>query len=161
MATYMIDGRLTADAVIKANTEGKESMRFSIAWNRKNKDAHFYNCSMTGDRATKLLPYMKKGKYVIIVGEPDWYDYNGKTYEVIRADKINFVSEARQESDDLKSPISASGESKWGFTYPYTENGHTFHNDDEYDKYQWEGIAPENGPESFSDSDFTDIPFDL
>lgn len=158
MATYHIDGRLTADAVMKSNTEGKESMRFSVAWNRKGKDAHFYNCSMTGERANKLLPYMRKGKYVIIVGEPDWYDYNGKTYEVIRVDKISFVSEQRKDEDELRNSPSASGESKWGLTYPYTEDGHTFNNDDEYDRYVWDKQSPsnssENGPESFEDIPF-------
>ena len=97
MATYMIDGRLTRDSELKTTKDGKSFLKFSIAWNRKGKDAHFYDCSMFGERGSKLLPYLKKGKYVICVGEPDWSEYNGKTYETIVVDKLNFVGGRDEE----------------------------------------------------------------
>ena len=146
MATYMIDGRLTADAVMKASSEGKEFMTFSIAWNLgKDKGVHYYACTMRGsDRTTKLLPYMRRGKYLVIVGEPYWREYNGKTYEYIQVEKLNFAG------GDAEPKVENNPEHK-----PFQCDGKYFDTKEEVDAYKREhGL---NGPESFEE--FDDIPF--
>ena len=155
MATYMIDGRLTNDAEMKGTSNGREFMTFNVAWNYgKDKKTHYYSCTMDGsNRTSKILPYMRKGKYVIVTGEPYWTEYNGKTYEYIRAMNISFVGgESEKKTEDAG----------WGHTYPYTENGLTFQNEQEYDKYMWDGTKPSQSPSQSKQDDFddlADIPF--
>lgn len=141
MATYMIDGRLTKDAEIVSTKKG-DMLRFSIAWNR-NKGVHYYNCSMFSERGTKLLPYMKKGKYLIIVGEPDWNDYNGKTYETIIVDKLNFVGGRSEETPQQSGPFTDA-------------TGKTYESEQAFNDSLAAEAFGNRGPESFDDSD---IPF--
>lgn len=150
MATYFIDGRLTNDAEMKASRDGNEFMTFSIAWNYgKDKKVHYYACTMRGsERTTKLLPYMRRGKYLVIVGEPYWSEYNGKTYEYIQVEKLNF---AGGEADS--KPVNRNPENK-----PYECDGKYFDTREEVDEYK--RSKGENGPESFED-DMLDIPFDF
>ena len=140
MATYMIDGRLTRDAEITKNvtTEGDKSVvRFSIAWNRK-KGTHFYECAIFGKRAVNIYPFLKKGKYVLCVGEPDWSEYNGKTYETIIIDKLNFVGGSENPNPEGK---------------PYQYNGKYFSTKDELEVYK------ASNPSTSNDTDDFDIPF--
>lgn len=121
MATYFIDGRLTRDAEMKSTKDGKSFCRFSIAWNRGDKKpVHYYNCTMNGERASKLIPYLKQGKYVVVVGEPDWNEWEGKTYETIRVDKLTFVGNSTD-----------TGNHK-----PYEYNGQGFSTREELDAYK-------------------------
>lgn len=153
MATYFIDGRLTRDAEMKSNSDGRCYYSFAIAWNRgKNKPAHFYNCTMDEKRGTKIAPYLKKGKYVIVVGEPDWYEYDGKTYETIRVDKLTLAG----SSSDERPIDSPNPEGK-----PYEMDGKYFDTREELDAYKEQVFGAKSpdgmkGPETFDDFD---IPF--
>ena len=134
MATYFIDGRLTRDAEMKSTKRGDSFCRFSIAWNRGDrKPVHYYNCTMNADRAERLYPYLKQGKYVVVVGEPDWNEYNGKTYETIRVDKLSFAGNAE-----------SSGK-------PYEYDGQGFSTREELDEYKKE--HPVQASETFDDDD--------
>lgn len=104
MATYIIDGRLTRDAEVKTFNDGTPIAKFRIAWNRPKKETHFYDCSIIGDRANKLAQYLTKGKAVVVVGEPDWREYEGKIYETINVDRVSFFSE-KESSVQQKDPV--------------------------------------------------------
>jgi len=149
MATYMIDGRLTNDAVMKAGKSGKEFMTFSIAWNMKNKQVHYYSCTMSGtDRTAKLMPYMRRGKYIIAVGEPYWTEYNGKTYEYIQVDKLSFVGESSEhQSQRQDNPDHL----------PYQCDGKYFATEKELNEYKRSMGYAVNGPEDWPIDD--EIPF--
>ena len=137
MATYMIDGRLTRDAEMKNTTDKRTFLRFSVAWNRK-KGVHYYDCAVFGERATKLYPYLKMGRYVIVTGEPDWNEYNGKTYETIMVDKISFVG-----GENAEQPKG----------YPFSYDGKGFRTKEELDAYK----ASKGMPSEVVDD--LDIPF--
>lgn len=148
MATYIIDGRLTRDAEMKSTKEGKQFAKFSVAWNRgEKKPTHFYSCTLGGEKATKLLTYLTKGKYVIITGEPDWYEYEGKTLETIRVDKLTFAGGSSEPS------VNTSQNNPEG--KPYTRDGKFFDTKEELDAYI-KSTQSSSGPEDFDDSD---IPF--
>ena len=144
MATYFIDGRLTRNAEMKSTKDGKQFAKFSIAWNRgEKKPTHFYNCTLGGEKASKLLPYLTQGKYVIITGEPDWYEYEGKTLETIRVEKLTFAGGSSEPSK--KNP-----EGK-----PYEKDGKYFDTREELEAYI-KSTQTGGGPEEFDDAD---IPF--
>jgi len=140
MATYFIDGRMTMDAEIKSSKDGKCYYKFGIAWNRGKKPTHYYTCTLDNERGQKLAPYLKKGRYLIITGEPDWYDYEGKTYEVIRVEKLTFAGGSEEKKPENPEHL------------PYQVGDKFFSTREEMEKYK----ASINAPENFDDSD---IPF--
>ena len=149
MALYIIDGRLTHDAEQKVFNNGKSVVRFGIAWNMVDGSVHYYDCSLFGERGQKLLPYLKRGKYVLVSGEPSWRDYNGKTYETINVDKLTFIGNKEEGVQAPKAPATPS--------YPQQFNGKEMHSEDEFEQELWDSTDPKTkGPEAFDDSD---IPF--
>ena len=151
MATYIIDGRLTRDAEVRTTKDGREFVKFSVAWNRGNKKPpHYYDCTMNGDKASAILPYLTKGKYITASGEPDWNEYNNKVYETLRVDRINFIS------------LGKSNESDNPDAKPYECDGKYFSTREEVEAYKEQTFgSSDDGPESFDDSDFDEdsIPF--
>ena len=72
MNIVTIVGRLTRDAELKSVGSGTALSTFSIAVNRHYRDqeeASFFDVRFWGDYATKLSPYLEKGKQVIVTGE--------------------------------------------------------------------------------------------
>lgn len=138
MATYLFDGRLTKDGEIKSTQNGKSFLKFSVAYNTPKKLTHFYDCALFGERGEKLLPFMKKGKYVVVTGEPDWREYNGVIYESILVDRLSFAGGREETNPDNK---------------PYQCDGKYFDTREEVEKYK---SSKGDGPEYFDDSD---IPF--
>lgn len=142
MATYFIDGRMTADAEAKSTKDGKHYYKLVIAWNRgKNKPAHFYTCTLDNDRGQKLITHLRKGTYLVITGEPDWYEYEKKTYEVIRIEKLSFAGGSEEKKQDNPERL------------PYKEGDKYFATRQELEEYQ-KSIGKAKEP--FDDSD---IPF--
>ncbi len=149
MAIYIIDGRLTNDAEQKTAGNGTSLVRFSVAWNRPDKSVHYYDCVIFGERGQKLLPYLKRGKYVLVNGEPSWREYNGKTYETINVDKLTFIGNKEDAQPSSQNPS--------GNTYPTQFNGKQINSEEEYENELWESTDPnKKGPETFDDGD---IPF--
>ena len=66
---------------VKTLASGKAVLRFSLAcsigWGEK-KDTQWLECSIFGDRATKLCQFITKGKPLMIHGEPKVRQYTSK-----------------------------------------------------------------------------------
>lgn len=78
MNLITIAGRLGSEAVLKSLPSGKEVVNFSVAVDigrGENKQTLWVDCSLWGDRAQKLGPYLTKGKQVALAG-----DFNLRTY---------------------------------------------------------------------------------
>lgn len=94
----ILGGRLTADAELKQTPQGVSVTTFSIAVNRRGKDAQtdFINCQAWRQTAETICKYFKKGSSICISGQiqvRSWTDQQGnKRYatEVI-ADEVYFV----------------------------------------------------------------------
>lgn len=158
MIAYTITGRLTRDAEMKTNTKGWTAQKFTIAVNLEDKTSKFYTCYWGGERANRLSDFLTKGRMVMVIGTPKWTEYNGKTYENIYVEHFEFVgngkSDERKDEPKYESDKGYDYNNKYGHTYPYTQDGITFQNEDEYDKYLWDGTKPgseQKGPESFND----------
>ena len=105
----ILGGRLTADAELKQTPQGVSVTTFSIAVNRRGKEAQtdFINCQAWRQTAETICKYFKKGSSICISGQiqvRSWTDQQGnKRYatEVI-ADEVYFV--------DSKADGQAQGE---------------------------------------------------
>lgn len=94
----ILGGRLTADPELKQTPQGVAVTTFSIAVNRRGKDAQtdFINCQAWRQTAETICKYFKKGSSICISGQiqvRSWTDQQGnKRYatEVI-ADEVYFV----------------------------------------------------------------------
>lgn len=94
----ILGGRLTADAELKQTPQGVSVTTFSIAVNRRGKDAttDFINCQAWRQTAETICKYFKKGSSICISGQiqvRSWQDQQGnKRYatEVV-ADEVYFV----------------------------------------------------------------------
>lgn len=114
----IIGGRLTADVELKQTQSGISVCAFSIAVNRKGKDAQtdFLDVVAWRQTAEFISRYFKKGSSICIVGtlqKREWTDKNGqKRYatEVI-AEEASFVdskSDGSSADSDANIPADAN-----------------------------------------------------
>lgn len=94
----ILGGRLTADAELKQTPQGVSVTTFSIAVNRRGKEAQtdFINCNAWRQTAETICKYFKKGSSICISGQiqvRSWQDQQGnKRYATeIVADEVYFV----------------------------------------------------------------------
>lgn len=125
-------GNLTADPEIRQTNSGMKVCTFSIAVNRRGKDAgcDFINIVAWKEKAEFVAQWFKKGKPILVCGQlqqKTWTDKNGQKrydYEVL-ADEVTFVAaaetEAKPESAGVPDPRS------WGNApNPYTTGSTDF-----------------------------------
>lgn len=106
----IIGGRLTADVELKTTTSGLSVCAFSVAVNRKGKDAQtdFIDVVAWRQTAEFISKYFRKGSSICIVGslqKREWTDKNGqKRYatEVI-AEEASFV-DSKNDSASAETP---------------------------------------------------------
>lgn len=85
MQKLLVIGNLGVDAEVK-NANGKEFISFKVADTSKFTDQKgnvsetttWINCAMTGDKDTKVLPYLKKGVKVYVEGRPSYRLYSSE-----------------------------------------------------------------------------------
>ena len=107
-------GNLTADPELRQTQGGTKVCSFSIAVNRRGKDAgcDFINVVAWKERAEFVTKWFKKGKPILVCGQLQqrkWTDKQGNTryeYEVI-ADELSFVAGA-DDAQTAKTEPSAS-----------------------------------------------------
>lgn len=93
MNKVILSGRLTADPVI---TEGEKTVaRFSIAVDKWNGEAEFFNVTAFAKTAEFVEKYIKKGTKIYICGRltaDKWTDKTGKNVTSVKviADEVEF-----------------------------------------------------------------------
>ena len=110
----ILGGRLTADPELKETPQGVSVTTFSMAVNRRGKDAQtdFINCVAWRQTAEFICKFFKKGSSICISGSiqvRSWDDNNGnKRYatEVI-ADEAFFVDSKADASSDNAPAFNA------------------------------------------------------
>ena len=114
MNNVSLVGRLTRDPEIKATNSGSSYARFSIAVDRRGKDAgtDFINIVAFGKTSEFIERYFRKGQRIGINGRIQTGSYEGKdgkkvyTFDVI-AENVEFV-ESRSASASA-TPANADG----------------------------------------------------
>lgn len=126
----ILGGRLTADIEQKATPNGVAVAQFTIAINRKGKDAQtdFINCVAWRGTAEFASKYFRKGSSICVVGTIQtrtWTDKDGgKRYATeVNVDEVQFV--------DSKSDNESAGATSVGYVpEAYTSPTPSFDDDD-------------------------------
>ena len=91
--------RIGKDAVIR-NAGSKPVAGFSAAfdsgWGDK-KQAVWLDCSLWGDRATKLAPFLTKGSQVLVEGDLGTREYEGKTYLTLNVSEVKLTGKPQDK----------------------------------------------------------------
>ena len=107
---YMI-GNVTHTPELKNTPNGVPVCSFSVAVNRRDKDALFYRVTAWRGLGETCAKYLQKGKKVAVIGELDLRTYTGrdgmeKTALEVTASDIEFLS---PRSDDQQPPQQQQG----------------------------------------------------
>ena len=80
MNSITITGNLTRDAELRSMNDGTAVLSFAVGDNQQGRDkkAIFWRSSLFGKRAEALVPYLKKGQQVTIVGSVTEREYTDK-----------------------------------------------------------------------------------
>lgn len=139
MIIVEIAGRLGKDAESRFTPSGQKVTTLTVATNvRKSgkEETVWWRVTIWGDRFDKLMPYLKKGSAVIVVGEmgkPDiWTDKEGRpqvslelTAEIIRFNPFGSSEKSSQEQGTQSS--QSQGNSFGGDNGGQSEYGATAH----------------------------------
>ena len=83
--TISISGNLVSDAQIKGVQQSKDDIlevcKFRIASNHRKDTVLFVNCTIFGAYALKMVPYLTKGKKVIVTGRLEISTYKNESAE--------------------------------------------------------------------------------
>lgn len=87
----ILGGRLTADPELRQTPQGVSVTTFSIAVNRKGKDAQvdFINCQAWRQTAEFITKFYKKGSPICVVGAIQQRSYTDKNNEKRYAYEVN------------------------------------------------------------------------
>lgn len=108
----VIIGRATKDVEIRKTQSGKSVVQFTLAVNRRGKDAgaDFINCVAWEKTADVLAQYCHKGDRIGIVGRISTRSYDDKTtgkktfVTEIMVDQFEFLSEPKKEEPKQEQP---------------------------------------------------------
>lgn len=103
-----VTGRVGSDAVLKTLPSGKQLMEVSIANNIGYGDyakTLWFKCKMFGDRAAKIVQYIKKGNLLAVTGELSTNSWTGKdgtahTDLEINISNVSFLASPKQEKPE-------------------------------------------------------------
>ena len=113
-ADFKIMGRLTKTPDYRAYAQDKFLCHISVAVNKKNEDASFYNITAFGKTADFLHQYFDKGQMVYVEGKlkQKTYEKDGKkltTYD-FTADKADFCGDGkvREQNQQVQQAVQTA-----------------------------------------------------
>ena len=112
----ILGGRLTADVELKATPNGVAVCQFTIATNRRGKDAQtdFINCVAWRQTAEFVSRYFAKGSSICIVGtiqKRTYKDKDGNNRSIVEviADEALFVDSKSDAGQAEQTPTFSTG----------------------------------------------------
>ena len=102
MMNLNIVGRLGADPVL-GDANGTPVLNMSVAcdgWDPKarEKSTTWVRVAYFGSRGEKIAPFLAKGSWVSVSGEPRLTEYKGKTYLELSAHQVSLVGNKPAET---------------------------------------------------------------
>lgn len=114
MVNVNVNGRLGADAELRTTKGGEQYVTFRMAtneFNRKTKENETIWMSVTffGKRALTLLPHLKKGSSINVMGEErvSLFKMTSGEYTIIRdvfADRVEFIGSGNNRTESSPTP---------------------------------------------------------
>ena len=111
MNLLVVAGNIGSDAVLRMTKAGKPVCGFSVAMDSgwgDNKKTNWVKCSIWGDRAEKLAPYLLKGGKVTVSGELSTSEWTNKDGELKTDLQLNVREVTLQGSAGEHKPAQAS-----------------------------------------------------
>jgi len=108
-ANVTIAGHLGSDPELGSTAKGTDACKFSVAVNTgfgDNKKTTWYSVRVYGKRAASAAEHLSKGSAVLINGEPELNEYNGKTYLNVTANSWSFAG-GKPQAAPKSAPSSA------------------------------------------------------
>ena len=117
MNKLYIIGNVTHTPELKNTPNGVPVCSFSVAVNRRDKDALFYRVTAWRGLGETCAKYLQKGKKVAVIGELDLRTYTGrdgmeKTALEVTASDIEFLSPRSDDQQPQQQPQEPAPE--WG-----------------------------------------------
>lgn len=94
MKTIFIAGNIGKDAEVRRTQDGTPIASFSVAVEDRagrDKSTVWFDVSIWGARGEKLAPYITKGGKIAVTGDFGQREYQGKTYNTVRADQVTLM----------------------------------------------------------------------
>ena len=111
MNVFNAIGRVGKDAIVRYTQSGKAVAGWSLAvddgWGQ-NKQTVWLDCSLWGDRAEKLAPYITKGAQIGVTGSIGTREHDGKTYVTLRVQDVTLLGgkgERGQQQDQQPAAV--------------------------------------------------------
>ncbi|MBS0624064.1 MAG: single-stranded DNA-binding protein [Verrucomicrobia bacterium] len=130
MIIVEIAGFLGDDAEERFTATGKRVVSLRVATKARQGGAEatvWWRVNIWGDRFDKMLPYLKKGSPVIVIGEmnkPETYTAKDGTTQVsmtMTAEMIRFSPFGRPDRDNTAAPSESSGQDAFSTSYGTAE----------------------------------------
>lgn len=104
MKSITIAGNVTKDAETRDTRSGSVTS-FGVAVNRRNKDdgAIFFDVGIFGKRGEALAQYITKGSKIVVVGDFDIREHDGKTYFKVTANDVTLQGGGQQNRGEHPS----------------------------------------------------------
>ncbi len=118
MINVTVSGHVGQDSELK-NVSGTNVLTFSLASTKKvvkngtsEQVTHWVNCSIWGDRAEKLKPYILKGSSLVCVGEGEVRVFNNADGSTganlnVRVNDFQFMGKPEQSQNNAPQPQAA------------------------------------------------------
>ena len=115
-------GRITRDLELKATSNGREVVSFSLAVNRNFKnangeyDADFINCVAFGQQANFMNTYLGKGRLISVVGRLNTRNYENNMGQRVYVTEV--VVEQVNPLDSAQNRTNSVNNYDGGFSQP-------------------------------------------
>lgn len=151
MTFTQIAGHIGKDAETRFTQDGKKVTSFSVATNKRKAGQEvtiWYRVTIWGDQFDNMIPYLKKGSAVIVIGDFEARLYTDKdnkpqiSYE-LTARMINFSPFGKSEKSRENQQSQPEASSPYGSSEPFKG-----------------GYQPNNGAQQAQfDEEFDKLPF--
>ena len=94
MNVLTFSGNLGRDCRLNQTQSGTAVVGFAVAMKSgygDNEQTVWVDCSLFGNRANSLSPYLLKGQQVVVSGEMGTREHEGKTYITLRCNDVTLV----------------------------------------------------------------------
>ena len=94
-------GHLAKDAVVRTTQSGMQVTGFDVAVNdRRKKQTYWFTVSYWGKGGANIAPMLTKGTAVVVCGNYEEEEYNGKTYKKINAFEVTLAGKKTFEPQE-------------------------------------------------------------
>lgn len=113
MKVITIAGTATKDGEVKEGGMDKAGLgSFSLAVDDgygANKSTMYFDCTFWGKRGIAVVPYVRKGSKLTVVGDLSLNEYNGKTSLRVKVNELQLQSSKPASSDPVNhvNPVNS------------------------------------------------------